>query len=80
MKFIVYHLFKDIMSKSTPSDNKTGTDIGIVLGLVIVGIITILVIIVTGKYITIILNITSLLINSTGLSHHHVKDKTKQEK
>ena len=68
------------MSKFTPSDNKTGTDIGIVLGLVIVGIIIILVIIVTGKYITIILNITLLLINSTGLSHHHVKDKIKQEK
>ena len=54
MKFIVYYLFKDIMSKSTPSDNKAGTDIGVVLGLFIVGIIIILVIIVTGKYITII--------------------------
>ena len=54
MKFIVYHLFKDIMNTSIPSDIETGPDIGIVIGLVIVGIIIILVIIVTGKYNTII--------------------------
>ena len=53
MKFIVYHLFKDIMNTSIPSDIETGPDIGIVIGLVIVGIIIILVI-VFGKYITII--------------------------
>ena len=53
MKFIVYHLFKDIMNTSTLSDNKTRPDIGIVIGLVIMGIIIILVIIVIGKYIII---------------------------
>ena len=53
MKFIVYHLFKDIMNTSIPSDIETGPDIGIVIGLVIMGIIIILVI-VFGKYITII--------------------------
>ena len=54
MKSIVYHLFKDIMSTSTPFNNKTGPVIGIVVGLVIIGIIIILVVILIGKYYTII--------------------------
>ena len=50
MKSIVYHLFKDIMSTSTPSDNKAGTDIGVVIVPIIAGIIIIiLVVIVIGK-------------------------------
>ena len=51
MKSVVYHLFKDIMSTSTLSDNKTGPDTRIVMRLVIVGIIIIIVVvIVIGKY------------------------------
>ena len=54
MKSIVYHLLKDIMSTSTPSDNKLGPDIGVVIGLVVVGIIIIIVVvIVISKYFTI---------------------------
>ena len=53
IKYNIWSLFKDIMNTSTPSDNKTGPDIGIVIRLVIMGIIIILVIIVIGKYIII---------------------------
>ena len=69
------------MSTSTPSDNKTGPAIGVVIGLFIVGIIIIIVVvIVIGKIIQLLLNITFLLISSIGLSHCHVKEKIKQEK
>ena len=77
MKSVVYHLFKDIVTTFIPSDNKTGPDIGVVIGLVIVGIIIILVI---GKYYAIILNIILVLINSIDLFFHHIKEKIKQEK
>ena len=54
MKSIVYHFFKDIMGTPTPSDNKTGSNIGVVVGPVIVGIIIILTFSVIGKYYIII--------------------------
>ena len=53
MKSIAYHLFKDIMSTSTPSV-KAGHHRGVVIKFVTVGVIIILVVIVIGKHYTII--------------------------